>query len=232
MGRIRPFFRIFGGKWLFAPKYPPPMYDIIIEPFAGGAGYSHLYYQKKVILLDSYQAITETWRYLISASSDDILALPDLREGETIHDLDLPYGAKCLIGWWNGSAVTSPRPTLTKWNRCVNYKGNGWNSYRRGIIAEQLHTIKHWEILDGSYSDIQNTCATWFIDPPYNNSAGLNYIKKFYDYSELGKWCKSRKGQAIVCENAGATWLPFIEFGDIKGSRKRSKEVIFELYND
>jgi hypothetical protein len=34
------------------------------------------------------------------------------------------------------------------------------------------------------------------------NSAAL-------DYSALATWCRARKGQAIVCEQDGADWLPF-----------------------
>jgi hypothetical protein len=29
------------------------------------------------------------------------------------------------------------------------------------------------------------------------------------DYAALAKWCRERKGQKIVCEQDGATWLPF-----------------------
>lgn len=47
------------------------------------------------------------------------------------------------------------------------------------------------------------------------------------------KWCQSRRGQTLVCENDGATWLPFQPFHDAlatPGSRrpgKVSKEVIW-----
>jgi hypothetical protein len=37
---VRPFFSFFGSKWRVAPHYPAPERDLIIEPFAGSAGYS------------------------------------------------------------------------------------------------------------------------------------------------------------------------------------------------
>jgi hypothetical protein len=62
----------------------------------------------------------------------------------------------------------------------------------------------------GSYADLPNAECTWFIDPPYVD-AGKNYPcgSKDINYDHLAAWCRSRKGQVIVCENEGATWLPF-----------------------
>ena len=52
------------------------------------------------------------------------------------------------------------------------------------------------------------------------------------DFPALGAWCRSRRGQVIVCEAAGATWLPFRPFASIKsfgnGVKSRtSAEVIW-----
>ena len=51
-------------------------------------------------------------------------------------------------------------------------------------------------------------------------------------FAALGDWCMSLPGQAIVCENEGATWLPFEPFRIIKGNEggnggKRSAEAIW-----
>jgi hypothetical protein len=64
--------------------------------------------------------------------------------------------------------------------------------------------------------------ATWFVDPPYNNRAGSYYIENSIDYVALGTWCHERRGQAIVCENEGADWLPFRSFKDVEGWCQRS----------
>jgi hypothetical protein len=98
-------------------------------------------------------------------------------------------------------------------------------------IAAQVTGIRHWTITQSSYAHIPNQVATWFIDPPYQ-VAGRAY--KFHDinYSNLGDWCKTRLGQVIVCENAGANWLLFSPFRTIKGLEgrrggKKSVEVIW-----
>jgi 16S rRNA G966 N2-methylase RsmD len=95
-------------------------------------------------------------------------------------------------------------------------------------IAKQLHKIRHWKILQGSYSDIDNQSATWFIDPPYM-FGGDSYIMKARDinFSELAGWCKSRIGQVLVCENTKADWLPFLPMRDMRGSKFTTTEAIW-----
>ena len=58
--------------------------------------------------------------------------------------------------------------------------------------------------------DLENEEATWFIDPPYQ-FGGHEYkcSNKQIDFAKLAEWCEDRNGQAIVCENTKATWLPF-----------------------
>ena len=43
------------------------------------------------------------------------------------------------------------------------------------------------------------------------------------DFPALGEWCRTRSGQVMVCENVGATWLPFTPFRDIKGTAGRGR---------
>ena len=70
------------------------------------------------------------------------------------------------------------------------------------------------------------TEATWFIDPPYR-VAGRHY--RFgpddIDYVSLGEWCRERPGLVIVCENAGADWLPFRPLDETKTTRKGKPSV-------
>ena len=56
---------------------------------------------------------------------------------------------------------------------------------------------------------------------------GQLYKKNIIDYNYLGKWCKSRLGQVIVCENEGADWMDFGFLTSLGGQRKSSKEVIW-----
>jgi hypothetical protein len=106
-----------------------------------------------------------------------------------------------------------------------------WGERIRERIASQVESIRHWKISQASYEGIPNQPATWFIDPPYE-IAGRAYRFHEIDYPALGQWCRSRGGQTIVCENAGATWLQFQPFRTIKGLEgrrggKRSEEVIW-----
>src|ERR1035437_6598248 len=76
--------------------------------------------------------------------------------------------------------------------------------------------------------------VTWFIDPPYNNAAGNKYATSSVNYTHLAAWCRSRTGQTIVCENAGADWLPFttltdqrrgIHYGSV--DERKAREVVW-----
>lgn len=101
-------------------------------------------------------------------------------------------------------------------------KYEGWNEATRARIASQVDAIKHWRVIEGDYNEAPDIEATWFVDPPYNNKAGSYYIHSDIDYPELGKWCQGLRGQVVVCENDGATWLPFRHFRNIKaGPAKR-----------
>lgn len=90
----------YGSKVRLAKKYPPPKYREICEPFCGGAGYSLLYPDRDVYLSDLDQRVVSAWEYLITAPTDELLALPDLEPGQTIDDLDVPDGARLLISSW------------------------------------------------------------------------------------------------------------------------------------
>lgn len=204
-------FYYFGGKMSLAKMYPPPHKDIIIEPFAGSAQYS-LYgdnWKKQVILYDKYDLIVNLWKWLIEkATKEDILNTPDMEYMESVTDLKLCQPLKDLIGFCVRRGNAKPAVRAAKPQRGEP----GYNSwfYHKHTIAENLYKIKHWKIYQDSYENIDNIDATWFIDPPYMNG-GQSYVEsnKNIDYSHLAEWCKSRKGQIIVCENTDGTWLDF-----------------------
>ena len=194
----------YGCKRRIAKYYPMPNKDIIIEPFCGSAQYSLFgnNWKKQVILYDKDPIITELWDYLINyATKKEILSLPNMYFGESVDDVDCNKQLKNLIGFCINSGVTAPRKTVS------NY--NSWN-HAKIKIANDLYKIKHWKVFNDSYENIENIDATWFIDPPYQK--GGEYYRcssKFIDYNNLSDWCKSRKGQVIVCENMGANWMDF-----------------------
>lgn len=97
-------------------------------------------------------------------------------------------------------------------------------------IASQLDAIRHWRVIEADYAATEGVgIATWFIDPPYDG-AGSHYVHgcDAIDYEALGRFCRSRQGQVIVCENEGARWLPFEHLRDVKTARRgRSAEAVW-----
>jgi hypothetical protein len=228
--RLRPFFGYFGGKWRDALRYyPPPQHNTIIEPFAGSAGYALRYSSHRVILCEIDSTIAGIWDYLISVSADEILSIPDVPLNGSVDDLKVPAEAKALIGMWLNRGVARPRKSPSKWMRMGIRPGSFWGERVRITIASQVEHIRHWTIHNCAYDQTPvNGDATWFIDPPYVG-AGHHYRHgpAAIDFDELAAWCRSRPGQVIVCENEGATWLPFRHLGSFKTTRsgRPSKEV-------
>lgn len=227
---LYPFFCYYGGKWRAAKRYPKPKHAHIIEPFAGAAGYSLRYPYLNVTLYDTDPAVYGVWSYLLKASKQDILALP--LNVQHVDDLSVCQEAKWLIGFWLNKGSTAPSLTPSSWMRSGMRPNSQWGKVIRERIAHQIGSIKHWKVLNKSYEEANNTEATWFIDPPYQGACGKLYRCRFSEYDNLSRWCRSRKGQVIVCENVEATWLPFQPFSTIKttpGSRgkSRSEEAIW-----
>lgn len=191
-------FYYYGRKKRIAGFYPEPKHPIIIEPFAGSAAYS-LHgdrWKNDVMLYDINPHVIDVWKFLLSATKKDIESLPEKITG------DLPIGAKKLIGFHLNPGSSQPKLTSTKFNR--------WPTGKR-YIAANIHKIKHWQFFSDEFSAAENLLSTWFIDPPYQGSAGRWYFNSKIDYEKLSIWVKSRRGQVIACDNPSANWLPFIK---------------------
>lgn len=232
---LRPFFTYFGGKWRAAPKYPPPIYDTIIEPFAGSAGYSLRYPDRKVILVEKSEPIAAIWQYLIQVKPNEILGLPDLAVGQDVATVVACQEAKWLIGMWLSVGVSAPRNIMTAWSRDSGklHMANQWSAAVRKRIARQLPTIRHWRVICGDYHEAPDVSATWFIDPPYEGM-GKHYPcgADDLDFVEIARWSRERRGQVLVCEQSGAGWMPFGVFGGFKCNhantgRTRSAEALW-----
>ena len=197
----------YGSKTNIVKAYPPPLHNKVIEPFAGTARYALRYFEKEVLLVDKYEVIVRIWKWLQACSEKDILGLPRFKAGDNInnHVYDCEE-QRFLVGFLVGFGFTSPRQTATPRLR----QRPGAMNFTIKSIASQLFKIRHWEIRHGSYEDIQNEPATWFIDPPYQHG-GHCYIKsnKDIDFKHLSAWSMERLGQTIVCENTKANWMPF-----------------------
>ncbi|TXH56519.1 MAG: hypothetical protein E6Q97_06195 [Desulfurellales bacterium] len=226
---LRPFFSFYGGKWRDALKhYPAPNRDTIVEPFAGSAGYSTRYASARIQLFDIDPIIVGVWDYLIHVSELEFGRLPNVQPQQSVDDLNIPQEARWLIGFWMNKGTSSPRKTPSAWMRSGIRPGSFWGNRVRLTIKNQLASIRHWKIKQSDYQTIERIDATWFVDPPYQDAGkhyrfGANRI----DFAKLGQWCQVLPGQVIVCENEGATWLPFVNIASTKTARKghRSKEA-------
>ena len=229
---LRPFFAFYGGKWRIAPRYPEPVFDTIVEPFAGSAGYSLRHADRDVVLVERDPVIASVWRFLLSASAEQIRSLPDVEEGQTTADLDVEEGARSLIGFWLNKGVASPRKRPSAWMRSGIRPGSFWGPQVRERIASQVDSIRHWRLVEGDAVEVMralpNLDATWFVDPPYENK-GRHYACSSVDYDALGAACRQLRGQVIACEQVGARWLPFQHLVDAKANHatKRSAEAVW-----
>ncbi len=224
------FFSYFGGKFMRSPHYPAPVYDTVVEPFAGAAGYSVRHQLgRRAILLDTSPFVAGVWRYLIAASPGDIMALPPMEPGQSVDDLAICQEARWLLGFWinQGSAV----PKKTMGGRASNRAFGTWGEGPRSRLAAQVPIIKAWEIHETDYFNTPNIEATWFIDPPYQTHPG-HYPGKQPDFPALAEWCRSRLGQTMVCETDGADWLDFQKVTTVAGASHRVTTEVLWLNND
>jgi len=217
-------FSYYGSKSKIVDYYPPPKHQRIIEPFAGSARYSLKYWDRDITLVDKYDVIVDVWNYLKNASDNDILRLPRLKTGQTIDEYNLSDIERKFMGFMVQDGTTGMRRTpsyfaVKRMEKKFNY------------IIKNLHKIKHWKIRLGSYAELENIEATWFIDAPYQ-FGGHEYkcSNKNIDFNALSNWCKTRNGHVIVCENTKADWLPFNAMVEMHGTMFKTTEAIWSNY--
>lgn len=207
-------FYFYGGKRRLARYYPAPDYKVVVEPFAGSAAYSvtHLVPVKgkravdKAILIEKDKRVYDTWVKLLALDVDEVLNYPIPHAGERTSDFLLMTSAcSNRIARTEEMTVTTRMPVVLK-------------RMFKQIAAVLPHVKGRVEIVHGDYTEAGNIEATWFIDPPYHvdgraQSRGMGYAdgcdSYSLDYEELAEWCRARRGQKVVCEQEGATWLPF-----------------------
>jgi hypothetical protein len=230
---IHPLFKWFGSKWQAAVRYPKPHYNEIVEPFAGGAGYSLRYPDRDVLICESNPNLRILWPWLIDTATESLIReIPiGVPEGTDIRTLGLSLGAATLLKTWQRTNNVGDCWTISPWG---NLPGQ-WTANTRARVAEEVGAIKHWSFLDDGLNAIRAAAdhsldaGTWFIDPMYM----YNYqygSKALHDYAELGALCRGLNGQVIVCEavcpktGAVPAWLPFKNFGESVTSRRKSHE--------
>lgn len=213
-------FYYYGRKKQIARHYPEPVYDTILEPFAGAAAYAlhGARWQKNVILIEKDPRVAEIWQWLIEkATPEAIINLPELKIGEKSSEfLHIIHAVTKQAFKYKTIKVT---PVLER----------NWEISKR-VMAKDVHKIKHWKILCEDYTKAPDLEATWFIDPPYKSHPGLGYDfgSDKLDYMNLAQWALARRGEIICCEGAFGDYLPFRPLLKIPGvAGKRSEETIF-----
>lgn len=206
MKPLKQFFSYFGSKVALSRHYPVPEYGTIIEPFAGSAGYACRFPQIEVRLFDLNPVVVGVWAYLIRATRQDVLSLP-LEPSEV---KGLSQAERDFIGFWWRRGGAEPCAKPVPWMLSGEHPYSFWGEKTRLRIADQVERINHWTCERLPYQEIPVAAATWFIDPPYQKQ-GTRYKhgSKGINYLDLGKWAQQLPGQKIVCEAAGADWLPF-----------------------
>lgn len=227
MGRYKCLFSFYGSKSKLVGRYPEPEHDLIIEPFAGGASYSLQNGENRQVRLnDLNPEVYRLWRFLVDTPNDEILEMvpTEVEKGQRFEGddgLSLLLRANCNMGTFG----TDGDHRQVTW-----FAAKNWHQVH-GRLNQYLPIISNWMVTNKDYRDLENIEATWFIDPPYANDAGsrYEYDSDFVDYDELASWCRTRKGQVVVCENEGADWLPFkpLVKAHTRGGVKRAMEVIW-----
>lgn len=231
---IGPFIPYYGAKWRSSGHYPAPLHNTVIEPFAGGGGYS-LRHLRPSRLYDLSHHVLRAWRYLLRATPEEILSLPAPVSSVD----DVPEVARALVGFWLNPGSAQPKRTPS--NRADPFlplyrAGSVWSEKTRARLATQAPRVQGlftFEQRDYRAIDIPAEPATFFVDPPYRRK-GVHYVTRWADadYVELAAWCRAvaAKGhQVIVCENAGEDWLPFVPLHTYHGSVAESAEAICVL---
>lgn len=142
-------FSYYGSKSKIIDKYPAPVFDHIIEPFAGSARYALKYWDRQVTLVDKYRVICDVWNYLIQASPKDIEALPAMKQGDKVPEY-LSQPEQYLMGFIANSGSQMPKKSFTKWA----IEKDELNRHKKRILAH-LDKIRHWKVIHGSYEILE-----------------------------------------------------------------------------
>ena len=209
----------FGSKSRDAHRYPPPHFRLIVEPFSGSARYVfHHAAGHGVWVNDLDPATSGRWAFLTDAGAAGRISQcwPErVHAGQAL--CDLFGGGPSVPGLMDLAAayatVGRGGTATPKTTRITPFAAERWPGRQK--MLDLIKRVRGWKATNLDYRELPDVEATWFIDAPYSRAAlGGRYRHSAaqIDFQELAQWCLSRRGQVIVCEAAGATWLPFDEF--------------------
>lgn len=232
-------FKWFGSKWQSAKHYPKPEHDTIVEPFAGGAGYSLNYVDKNVVIWEDDPNLTVLWKWLIehaAVNPADIKDIPvNLPIGTDIRTLGLSVGQCMLLKHWQRTNNTGDCWTVSPWGHLPGQ----WTENTRARLFDQITAIAHWQFRQ-AIEMIDEPCH-WFIDPPYLYNYRYRSNLPDFDYSAFSSFVNTinKDSTVVVCEatrksdGAVPDYLPFNHSHRSVTSRRKkeqshhSNEVIY-----
>lgn len=238
--RFKSAWSNYGGKSRIIHHYPAPKYPLIIEPFAGAGAYAMRWtgaedeYTGGPIqcwLNDLDPTIYAMWKFLTlpGALSTVRHMVPDtVNAGDKVSELlhlagpgYLDMNLSGLLALCQAEANQGTQGARGVHDQVTSIGAKCWPRLKRKLEWVIPH-VKDFKITNLDYLALPDIEATWFVDPPYDNEAGRRYrTSGGIDYQVLAEWCKSRKGQVIVCEGESANWLPFRPLMERQGIRSR-----------
>lgn len=216
-------FPYFGRKLRHASKYPTPVFDTIVEPFAGSLSFSLFHRPRRAVGIEADERVVELFNrgMRIGVGAEPMPERPEV--GSKTDDLLVKLASYSEHGLTSGTMTVSTRMV------------RDWDSMTANLALAGAWAWEHVGYHLGSYLDAPDIEATWFIDPPYQfaNRRGYRHGAAGVDFQQLAEWVRSRRGQVIVCEQAGADWLPFRPLYDLNSHRgSRSTEVVWTNEDD
>lgn len=213
-------FYYFGRKGRLARFYPPPRHPLVIEPFAGSAAYTLHWRPADALLIDKDEEVVALWHRLCGMTKAEIRAVDPPRAGDITDDF-----------WWIAAMASSGSIAGTKW-KVSHFAERQFHDGRViEVAASNVDTARAYTYQHGTYRDAPDVEAAWFVDPPYQNVKGYRFGNAGIDYADLADFCRTRRGQVIVCEQQGADWLPFRPFVPLKSSQNTTTQEVWWTNN-
>src|SRR5690348_1938164 len=173
---IKSAYSFYGGKGRIAHLYPKPTHNLIIEPFAGAAGYSFNHGEgHQVLLSDIDPVVVEMWQWLKSPEAREYVPrIPErLDAGTRISDRFAGW-PQPLIRLLQAEANQGTQGARGVHDQVTTMGSKCWHRVRPKLeLARQR--CAYWTILQEPYYALPDVEATWFIDPPYQGEPGKRY---------------------------------------------------------
>lgn len=203
-------FNYFGSPSKFVHKLPAPAFRTIVDVGAGSCAYSCLYKDHDVICVEPNPIICEIIRRVQRMTRQDVRELPEPQIGKSLKDYDhIDPVLLNLLGFCVGDGNVAPHWKVTNWEG-----SRGRYKRLKNNLLEVVGKISHWQVFCGSYSELADREATWFVHLPSQlHGDKYPYGSSLIDYDDAGQWCLSRSGQIIALERGvkeeRPSWLPY-----------------------